>query len=164
MAASSHHESLTWHKDYGEARKIGQSENKPLAVFIARGADGQDKVAREGRLSPEVEKALSDSYICIYVDTSTEDGQKLASAFGNTKNLGLVLSDRRGELQAFSQEGDLSAPDMNRWLKYFADPNVPVRGTMSNTSSQVSMYPPNGSMGYFGSQGYFTNGMIFGGG
>jgi len=170
LVASSGYDSLTWQKDYAEARKMGQTEKKPLAVFIGNGVGGQEKVCKDGKLSPEVEKMLADSYICVYVDASTPEGQNLASAFAITKGMGLVLSDRTGEMQAFSHEGDLSATDMNRWVKQFADPGVTVRTTMSNTSSQMSMYPPNGSMGtyagnvIYGSQGYFSGGVIYGGG
>jgi hypothetical protein len=170
LVASSGYDSLTWQRDYAEARKMGQTEKKPLAVFIGNGAGGQEKVCKDGKLSPDVEKLLADSYVCVYVDASTPEGQKIASAFSNTKGMGLVLSDRTGEMQAFSHEGDLSAADMNRWVKHFADPNVGVQTTMTNTSSQTSMYPPNGSMGtyggnvIYGSQGYFSGGMIYGGG
>jgi hypothetical protein len=169
LVASSSQPGSNWHKDYNEARKIGQSEKKPLAVFIGNGTGGHEKVCRDGKMPAEVEKMLMDSYVCVYVDSSTPEGQKLASQFANTRGLGLVLSDRTGDLQAFSQEGDLAAADLSRWLKHFADPNVAVRSTMSNSSSQLSMYPPNGSMGYngnviYGSQGGFRGGVIYGGG
>jgi len=169
LVASSGQASLTWQKDYYEARKLGQTDKKPLAVFIGNGAAGQDKVCRDGKLSPEVEKMLADSYVCVYVDVSTPEGQKVASAFGNTRGLGLVLSDRTGELQAFSQEGDLSAADLSRWVKQFADPNVVVRTTMANVSTQLSMYPTNGSAGIYtsnvvyGTRGFGSGGVIYGG-
>jgi hypothetical protein len=170
LVASSSHESLTWHKDYYEAKQIGQTDKKPLAVFIGSGAGGQTKVCQDGKLADEVEKLLGDNYVCVYVDASTPEGQKLTSAFGNTEGTGLVLSDRTGEKQAFAHQGNLSTADLTRWVKKFADPNVLVNTTVTNASSQMSMYPSNGSMmNYtgnviYGSQGYFSNGVIYGGG
>jgi hypothetical protein len=169
LVAASGYESITWQKDYSEARQIGQTEKKPLAVFIGNGAGGQEKVCRDGKLSPELEKMLADSYVCVYVDASTPEGQKMASQFANTKGLGLVLSNRAGDLQAFSHEGDLTAADMSKWVKQYADPSVVVNTTMTNATSQISMYPQSGPMGYqgnviYGGQGYFSGGMSFGGG
>jgi hypothetical protein len=170
LAASSGNESLNWRNDYMEARKMGQTEKKPLAVFIGNGAAGYEKVCQDGKISAEVEKILADSYICVYVDSSTPEGQQVASAFANTSGLGLVLSDRTGELKAFSHQGDLSAVDLGRWVKRFADPNVDVRTTMTNVSTQMSAYAPINSFGNYagnityGSQGYFSSGMIYGGG
>jgi hypothetical protein len=170
LVASTGNESLNWRNDYMEARKIGQSEKKPLAVFIGNGASGYEKVCRDGKISAEVEKMLEDSYVCVYVDSSTPEGQQVASAFGNTKGLGLVLSDRTGELKAFSHEGDLSAVDLGQWVKRFADPSVVVSTTMTNASTRLSAYTPSNSFGnyagnvIYGSQGYFSSGVIYGGG
>ncbi len=171
LAASAPCESVTWHNDYSKARTTGQSDKKPLAVFIGNGADGQAKVCREGSLNAEVEKMLADSYVCVYVDVSTPAGQKLAADFGVTGGMGLVLSDKTGDLQAFSHAGDLSAVDMTRWVKHFADPSVTVSTTMSNTTARMSMYPPSGTSmmtnsGYimYGSYpGSYSNGVIYGG-
>jgi hypothetical protein len=169
LFASSGYESLAWQRDYAEARKVAQAEKKPLAVFIGSGAGGQEKVSRDGKIGPEVEKTLADSYVCLYVDASTAEGQKLAAAFGNTGGVGLVLSDRSGDVQAFSQQGDIAAADMSRVVKQFADPNVMVRTTVTN--AQLSMYPPNGSFGnyagsaiLYGSQGSYFGGVVYGGG
>ena len=144
LVASSHQEGPTWQKDYVQARKLGQTEKKPLAVVFGQGADGCDKVCREGKLSPELQKMLAQNYVCVYIDCSTPAGQKLASDFAVTTGKGLILSDRTGELQAFYHDGDLSTTDMSRWLTQFSDPNVVVRTTTTN-SSRVSMYPPEGS-------------------
>jgi hypothetical protein len=81
----------------------------------------------------------------------------------------MVLSDRKGELQAFAHDGDLSSADLGRWLTYGADPNLVVRTTMSNASSRSSMYPPTaygpaGNAGYmmYGTYpGYVSSGSMF---
>jgi hypothetical protein len=142
VAASSPLEGLAWQDDYVQARKVGQTEKKPLAVFFGSGEAGYNKVCTKGQLSIELQKKLADVYVCVYVDVSTPAGQKLAADFGITKKLGLVVSDRTGELQAFYHEGDLSESDLSRWITRFADPNVVVKSTMKNTVTQVSYYPP----------------------
>jgi hypothetical protein len=180
LVGSTAREAITWH-DYSHARTMVQTSQKPLAVFIGSGANGYEKVSREGSLSPDVLKMLEDSYLCVYVDTSTPVGQKLASEFGMTNGKGLVLSDRTGDKQAFSHSGDLSAADLNTWVKHFADPNVAIRTTMNIGSSRVSMYPPTNGMttnlgnsgyvmygaypgGYTSGGGYMNGGMFMGGG
>jgi hypothetical protein len=170
LLASSPSESVTWQNDYVAARAIAQTSKKPLAVFIGNGATGFDKVCREGSLSPELQKMLEDNYVCIYADVSTPAGQKLASDLAVTRGMGLVLSDRAGEKQAFYHDGDLSTADMSRWVKQFADPNVAVATTMTNTSGRISMYPSSGmtmSNGYvmYGAYpGSYSGGMVYMGG
>jgi hypothetical protein len=145
-------------------------------VIFGSGSNGCDKLCRDGEMSEEVEKKLGDNYVCVYVDVTTPAGKKLASEFAITRGVGMVLSDRTCNLQAFHHDGDISKADLDRWVTRFADPNVTVRSTMTNDSAQVSMYPPDGSStgstlgGYapigFGYQGSFGGGYApaFGGG
>ncbi|HYV38584.1 MAG TPA: hypothetical protein VE988_23065, partial [Gemmataceae bacterium] len=156
MVASSYHEDLTWQKDYATASQVGQTQKKPLAVFVGTGAMGHEKVCQDGKLSPEVQKTLSDSYVCVYVDVNTPAGQKLASDLNIKSGKGLVLSSRNGDLQAFAHDGDLSSADLGKWVTYGADPNLNVVTTMNNTTSRISMYPGNGSTVNYGS-GYIIN-------
>jgi len=149
---------LTWQQDYVQARTVAQNEKKPLAVFVGSGAAGYDKISREGKLSADLQKQLAENYVCVYVDNSTPAGQKLAADLAIT-NVGLVLSDRTTNLQAFHHNGDLSDADLTRAVTRFADPSVVVNTTATNASTQISMYPPNGSlnggmMGTYGNPGY----------
>jgi hypothetical protein len=146
LVASLQTDGVGWQSDYTLAREMAKTANKPLAVFIGTGGDGAALVCRDGKLSPEIQKTLLDSFICLYADVSTEAGKKLAADFGNGRGLGLVLSNRSGDLQSFSHEGDLSAADLSRWLAYGADPNLVVRTTMNNSVGRVSMYPPGTSI------------------
>jgi hypothetical protein len=155
---------LPWQKDYAQARSIAQTEKKPVAVFFGSGPGGYGKVSEEGQLSGALQKLLADNYTCLYVDVSTPNGKKLAQDFAITRGVGLVLSDRTGELQAFYHDGDLSDADLTRWLKRCADPNISVNATMTNTSSQVSFYPPdaNGASGASAAYGYAVGGYAYG--
>ena len=120
VVASYAAQDLAWQTDYAQARKMGETQRKPLAVFIGSGATGYDKVCRDGKLSAEVQKLLADNYICVYVDASTPAGEKLVKELA-----------------------------MTQWLRRFADPNVVVRTTVVNDDSRVSMYySPNGANGF----------------
>src|SRR5690348_15985194 len=70
-----------WLKDYGQARKQGKAEGKPLVVIIGTGEKGSEKVCEEGKLNAEVRKALAESYVCLYVDTEHIQGRELAESF-----------------------------------------------------------------------------------
>ena len=43
----------SWSQDYTSARKQAVAEKKPLAVFLAPGTRGWDKIGRDGGLSME---------------------------------------------------------------------------------------------------------------
>src|SRR5689334_6860989 len=90
----SYAEAPSWSSDYAEARTQGRSQQKPLAVVFANGANGQNKICRDGKLTAEAQKMLADQYVCLYVDLNTPAGKELASSFGITQQQGLVLSDR----------------------------------------------------------------------
>jgi hypothetical protein len=156
-------EALTWEETYDQARQTGITEKKPLAVIFGSGPGGYAKVCRDGRLSPEVEKTLGDSYVCLYVDVNTAAGKQLASDFAISRGTGMVLSDRSGKLQAFYHDGDITDVDLSKWVSRFADPGVTVRTTMTNDSSaQVSMYPVMDRMGGY-STGYTPGAYGYGG-
>jgi hypothetical protein len=128
---------VAWSADYDTARQAVQTEKKPLAVFLGSGENGYDKVCRDGALSKEAQEALANSYVCLYVDMSTEAGKRLADAFEITRPAGLVISNRNGSKQAFHHDGALAAAQLDRALTRFADPNQVVRAAV-----RKSNYPP----------------------
>lgn len=164
VATSSPQEGMSWSNNYAQARKVAQEEKKPMAIFFGSGRAGYAKVCKDGQLSNALQKKLAENYVCLYVDVSTPAGQKLAEDFAVTKGQGLVLSDRTGDVQAFYHDGDLSDADLSRWLTQYADPNVVVTTTKTNTASQVSFYPStnNGTMGASGSGMYGPAGYTYG--
>jgi hypothetical protein len=110
----------TWSSSYSAACKECESAKKPLAVFLGSGKTGYNKVARDGELSPECRRQLSSGYVCVYIDTSTESGRRLASEFEMPSRQGIVISDRGGSVQAFRHEGDLTNADLNAYLERYA--------------------------------------------
>src|SRR5207302_6334215 len=53
---------------------------------------------------------------------------------------GLVLSDRRGDNQAFRHEGTLADADLERQLRKYSDPDRVVRRTESGAVATTSYY------------------------
>jgi hypothetical protein len=134
--------SPSWNRDYASARKQGENEKKPVVVVVASGQDGWNKLARDGSLSDETKKILTNDFICVYVDTATEEGKRLAREFEISDALGIVISDRTGNRQAFRHEGDLANRDLSRYLRRYADPDRVVHVTETNPAEPTRLTSP----------------------
>jgi hypothetical protein len=121
-----------WLDSYGQARAQGASEERPVLVIVAAGEEGYQKIAREGRISKTASELLASQFVCVHVDSTTEAGQKLARAFGLTRNLGIIISDKSGKYQAFFHEGNLSEGNLVRYLQRYGDPNRVFLTTETN--------------------------------
>jgi hypothetical protein len=135
-----------WQNDYSKAQEQASAQKKPLVVVFGSGANGWAKVIREAP-TPDLTKLLADKYVCVYVDTASQAGRKLAQDFDITGNLGLVIGDLEGTSQAFWHQGDLTNTSMLHYLEKYGDPRVPVRGTETVNTLRTSYYPPNASQG-----------------
>jgi hypothetical protein len=146
--------SLEFRSDYMGALKVGRTDRKPLAVFIGSGPKGWEQRTTDGQFSQETQKLLQANYVCVYLDTATEDGKRLAGDFGMQE--GLIFSDAIGQNQAFRHEGKLSNSDLERQLKKFSDPSRVATRTESNVREDVRNYPtetPSGTIsGYYAPQ------------
>lgn len=131
----------TWRSDYSQARRQGAAQNKPLAVFLSPGKHGWGKLSNEGTLSSTAKELLAERYVCVHVDTATAAGRQLASAFEIPDGVGLVISDRTGQLQAFHHAGHLPRADLNRYLERYSAPDRSVRVTETHASTRTSFYP-----------------------
>jgi hypothetical protein len=110
-------ESLSWQESYSGARQVGRQQKKPLAVFIGAGRDGWRKVCRGQTLPAVVRDLLTANYVCLYIDTQTEPGKRLAEEFEMVAGPGLVLSSPDGEDQVFRHAGPLSATHLQQSLR-----------------------------------------------
>jgi hypothetical protein len=119
-AAPAEKASLEWLTDYGQAQRQGQAQERPQAVFLAPGKDGWKKLVTAGQVSSEALEELSAGYVCLHLDTATEYGKKWAQKFDMPSGLGLVLSDRAGEIQAFRHEGSLSSSTLTGTLERYS--------------------------------------------
>ena len=126
-----------WVKDYSLARQHGKEQRKPLAVFVASGKTGWDKISQEGQLDKEVHKILAAHYVCVYVDADKAPGERLANAFELTDRLGLVISDGTGALQAFWHAGGLANEDLVKYLLRYADPQRVTRRTETTSPNGI---------------------------
>ena len=123
---------ITWSPDYGQARQRGVAESKPVAVILGTGNQGYNQIVGDGGLSQEAHDLLSSKFVCVYIDTTTPQGRKLADAFEMPTGKGIVLSNRQGTHQAFWHEGVLADQALVRQLQQ--------RGEAVSTSN----YQPSG--------------------
>jgi hypothetical protein len=137
---------VTWQNDYSKAQEHAAVQKKPMVVVFGSGADGWVKVVREAP-TPDLIKFLADKYVCVFVDTTSPAGRKLAQDFEITGSLGLVISDQTGTSQAFWHQGDLANKTMFHYLEKYGDPGVPIRGTETVNTVRTSYYPSEASPG-----------------
>src|SRR6266581_3206101 len=130
-----------WIMNYGEAKKLSQLERKPIAVFVGSGVKGWNDLSREGRLEPDTGRLLAKFYVCLYVDTASEEGRRLARAFEISESRGIVISDSNGKLQAFRHEGNLRNQDLTYYLERFSNPALVVIHTKTNPPERRSSAP-----------------------
>lgn len=121
--------SLAWVSDYQRACQESARMKRPLAVFLAAGEEGWGKVSKEGELGKDARTVLEQNYVSVFIDTSSEQGKRLAEQFDIPQGRGVVLSDVSGEKQAFWHAGSLSNQDLQYYLKKYADPERVVLAT-----------------------------------
>lgn len=136
-------ESPRWLSNYDQALEKGAQEKKPLAIFVGSGESGWEKLSREGKLGKDIKELLSNQYVCLYLDTTQPDAKKMAQTLEIPKGAGIVISDRKLEMQAFYHRGDLKGEDLEYYLKKFADPNLVVRTTETNPPERGSVQGSN---------------------
>jgi hypothetical protein len=132
----------SWYSDYGQAQQQSAQQKKPLVVLFGAGTNGWTKVVRAESPSAEVKKILANDYVCVFVDTDSPAGKKLAQTFDVTAATGMVISDRAGTTQAFWHQGDMTNANVAHYLQKYADPKVVVEGTETTNPVRTSYYPP----------------------
>jgi hypothetical protein len=129
-----------WMTNYSKALDMASSEHKPICMVFGSGANGQAKMLGSAP-SAECMQLLSSKYLCVYCDTSSQAGRRLAqecSIFGDS---GMIISDRNAQTQAFWHEGMLNPQAMMRCLTRYSDPQVVVRSTETAGTARTSFYP-----------------------
>jgi hypothetical protein len=116
IAANSAPGLAAWQTDYSKAVDVSAEVQKPIAVFLTDGS--QNRILEQGALSADVAKLLREKYVAVHVDTTTAQGKKLADSFG--LQVGLVISDRVGHLQALRHEGRVTDSTLTSYLTRFA--------------------------------------------
>jgi len=107
-----------WQTDYAKALTAAAAEQKPVAVFIGKGEAGYTKLVG-GEIPTDAGQLLAKSYVCVYVDTETPAGQKLAQQFDMPQ--GLVISAKGGNVQALRFRGRLTSNRLNGYLSKYSE-------------------------------------------
>jgi hypothetical protein len=131
-------ESLSWQESYTGARRVGRQQGKPLAVFIGAGRDGFKQVCKGQALPAEARDVLAANYVCVYLDTLTAPGRRLAEAFEIADGPGLVLSTPNGKDQAFRHSGTLTAARLESRLRKHAGRDASAGDQMKDGQVPVS--------------------------
>lgn len=151
-----------WQLNYSTAIAHAAEYHKPLAVFIAHGEGGFARVVADGTLPTDAVKLLKQGFVCVYVNTDTEGGKKLAGSFAMAE--GLVISDRTGEKQALRHPGAVPPADLTRYLEKFGDPNRVVTTTEVQNVVTTPVAPAAVAAPAFYANPMSTFGNIFPGG
>lgn len=127
-------ESPPWYTSYSLAQFTASNQHKPLAVFFGSGKDGWQKLAKEGKLSPEVNEMLTSKYVCVYIDLATATGPKCSKNFGMDGGEGLVISDLTGSHMAWQHLGKVANEGLVMKLTTLSDPATVFKATESTSS------------------------------
>jgi hypothetical protein len=103
---------------YSQALAQSHREHKPVAIFLGTGANGLSKLVADGGLTGTTGSQLKSDFVCLYVDTTSAAGQKLAGDFGMTE--GLVISDRDGAKQALRHAGTVTPATLATYATAYA--------------------------------------------
>lgn len=104
-----------WTESYGRAMAQAGEKQRPVAVFLSAG--DLTKLTNGKNLGTDALKSLKSNFIPVKVDTTTEEGKKLATAFNMTQ--GVVISDRSGKLVALRHEGEVTPEQVSEYLAKF---------------------------------------------
>jgi hypothetical protein len=145
-----------WQHDYALARQLGEREHKPLVVVIGSGSTPWAKLAQATEQDETIIPTLRNSYVCLFVDTDTTDGRKLAESF-EMSGPGLVISDRSGTIQAYRRTGEMPTTELAQTLTSHADDAYVARKLSPPAAQPVSystsFYAPAPVFGGFGGFG-----------
>jgi hypothetical protein len=136
--------SPAWLVDYNQANQQGQTEKKPLAIFVGKGKKGYAKLVRKEKLTPRIQKMLAENYVCVYANTKNKKGKRLAKKFHVNK--GVLISNRAGTRVALRHEGRVKVRALNRYLTKYADPDLVVKKTEIHRVKKYHPAPPPAPM------------------
>src|SRR5947209_2862460 len=148
-----------WLHDYRMARDVGSRENKPLVVVIGSGKTDWAKLAKPAEQDDTINQTLRSSYVCLFVDIDTTEGQQMARSF-EMSGPGVVISNRSGDVQAYRKTGEVPAGELAKELVNHTDdayvvrklspPPEPVAVPMQPTYYQPNYFQPTFSGGFGG--------------
>ena len=143
LLASGATETPSFQTDYTKALQTAAAQQKPVAVFIGKGAVGYAKLVG-GSIPVDANQLLAKNYVCVYVNTDTESGKALAGQFDISK--GLVISGKGGDVQALRYSGAVTPLELTGYLsKYRGTSAVTTTETASETVAAPAAAPATSS-------------------
>lgn len=109
-----------WQTDYRTARELGSRENKPLVVVIGSGKTDWAHLAKATEQEDSINQTLRSNYVCLFVDTDTTEGQRLANSF-ELSGPGIVISNRKGDVEAYRKSTEVPAKELAKELVKHTD-------------------------------------------
>ena len=156
--------SSDWAPSYATARTLAHVHGKPIAVFLTPG--NLAKLTNGESLPSETSKLISEKYIAVQIDTTTEDGQAVAAAFGGVTQ-GVVLSDGTGDKIALKYTGTVPAVELSGFLIKYSSGSAAItteyRSPVSMVAAPASVYQPQPIQYGVPSYGYPTFAPVSGG-
>ncbi len=112
---------VNWLTNYQMARTISADQKKPLVVIVGKGESGWDQVIQDGKLDMNLMQKMARSYVYLYIDSTSEQGAKLAKGLDVHQSNGLIITNRSGDLQAFYHDGQIKQSQMENLLDKYQD-------------------------------------------
>jgi thioredoxin-related protein len=102
-----------WNTDYAEAIRLVREHDKPLFIVFESGKSDVGHAVQTGLfMNEQIERALTDDYVRLFVDTETEPGRELAADFGVAEIPRVVIIDRSGDWQVYRKSGAHSPDEL----------------------------------------------------
>jgi len=116
----------SWQNDYNTARQLAAAQKRPMAIVFGSGANQQAEIVGKGL---GLNSVLASDYLCVYIDVTTAAGRQLADNVCITGSVGMVVTDRGLNHQAFWHQGGLENVRVGQYLRKYADPLTVVDST-----------------------------------
>lgn len=116
----------SWLTSYSTAQKRGAETQKPLALVIGKGENGQKRLVKDSAWNEEIREAFAAHYVCVYLDADRPENQKLVKELEILSDVGLVLSNRKGDYQAFHHDGPMARTELVQRLNRHGRVEEPV--------------------------------------
>ncbi len=153
----------SWNRDYSIALEKGVQVKKPVAIIVGSGLSGWQGISKNGEIAKEVHQLLDEDFVCVYVDSSTDSGKKMADALSVGSGPALIIGDRSGTNQAFRYRGALTSNQLEATLKRYAKVGSVASVTESSVPSTTTSSPaPSRSYPSYVPPSSFSSGCIGG--
>src|SRR5204863_4463155 len=107
------------------------------AIVVGNGIKGWQEISKNGDLDKDVRELLDAHFVCVYLDSSTDSGKKMANALAVGSGPALIIGDRSGTNQAFRYKGSLTTRQLTDTLKRFSKVGEVATATESSVTAST---------------------------